>query len=258
VPEHGPWSGTRNKRPGPKVGTSALASDQGFGGGPGRVEPARAHRARRAQHAGAARRACGTSARRRAWDLPRAEAAPSVPPSLARVVVEIDGWFDLGAFERALLQTRRLRDHPGARPLGLELAARALVELGRYAEALACIEELRDLFHDPDWLDLTEAWCRKRVGDVQGAAGCMERLLARTPRSAIGHFNLGCYLALLGDAERALQEVTLACGMDAGFRRAAAGEADLVALRGVPAFEALLQRGEAASETPDQRDSTAG
>jgi hypothetical protein len=86
----------------------------------------------------------------------------------------------------------------------------------------------------------------------------MERLLARTPRSAIGHFNLGCYLALLGDAERALQEVTLACGMDAGFRRAAAGEADLVALRGVPAFEALLQRGEAASETPDQRDSTAG
>jgi hypothetical protein len=68
----------------------------------------------------------------------------------------------------------------------------------------------------------------------------MERLLSRSHRSAIGHFNLGCYLALLGQRDRAIEEVTVACGLDDRFRAAASTEADLVSLRGDARFEELL------------------
>ena len=73
-----------------------------------------------------------------------------------------------------------------------------------------------------------------------GGRPCMERLLERSHRSAIGHFNLGCYLALLGQTERAIEEVTLACGLEEKYRQTAASEDDLKSLRGDSGFEQLL------------------
>ncbi len=117
---------------------------------------------------------------------------------------------------------------------------RALVGLQRHQEALESIDDLRHFDHEPDWLDLTEAWCLKRTGNVQAAADCMRRLVDRAHRSAIGHYNLGCYLALLDNKDEAIAEVSLACGMEAEFRRLAAEEADLESLRGDPRFDGLL------------------
>ena len=71
----------------------------------------------------------------------------------------------------------------------------------------------------------------------------MKDLLARDPRCAIGHFNLGCYLALAGRLADALDEVTIACGIDETFRSHAMDETDLDGLRGDARFEALLRRG---------------
>ena len=89
-------------------------------------------------------------------------------------------------------------------------------------------------------IDLAEAWCLKRTNRLKEAAECMERLLESSRRSAIGHFNLGCYLALLGQRERAIEEVTLACGLEEKYRQTAASEDDLKSLRGDPEFEQLL------------------
>ena len=69
----------------------------------------------------------------------------------------------------------------------------------------------------------------------------MRRLLKRSRRSAIGHFNLGCYLALLGETMRALDEVTVACGIDPSFRKMLAEEDDLKSLQGLPGFESLKE-----------------
>ena len=127
--------------------------------------------------------------------------------------------------------------------MALQLRVRAFVDMKKYADAIADIEELRHFDHDPDHADLTEAWCRKRLGDVSAAAACMERLLLRTNHSAIGHFNLGCYLALLGESKRALDEVTVACGIDRSFRRLLTEEHDLDSLRGHAAFNDLKEQG---------------
>lgn len=167
----------------------------------------------------------------------------TLQPWQQRLVVEVDGWIDLGCCEKALERLAPLLQEELTREVGTGLRARALVALGRHAEAVEDITFLRRGGADPEWLDLTEAWCRKRLGDLDGAIRCMQDLLAREPRSAIGHYNLGCYLALTGRLTEALDEVTVACGIDGTFRSHAMDETDLDGLRGDARFAALLRTG---------------
>lgn len=167
----------------------------------------------------------------------------AVPQSMVRRALEVEGWLEFGCHDIALEKVQPLLEVPGARIAGLFLRARALVDAGRFTDALRDIEELRPLHDDQDWVDLTEAWCRKRLGDVPGAADCMRRLIVRDGRNAIGHFNLGCYLALLGDRRGALDELTTACGLDDTFRGSPLDDDDLSSLHGEAEFEALRQDG---------------
>ena len=167
-----------------------------------------------------------------------------VPRSLQRLALEIDGWLDFRSPERALDLLDPLLASPGARPVGLVFRIRAYLLQDKWEEALRSIDELRELPNDPAWLDLTEAWCMKRVGDLQGSVGCMERLVERSHRSAIGHFNLGCYLALLGENDRAIDEITVACGIEEQFRKLASREKDLESLAEDLRFLQLLPRSE--------------
>lgn len=151
--------------------------------------------------------------------------------------MEVDGWLQLGCGEKALERLEPLTNNPGTRELGLVLKTRALLDLRRHAEALRCVEALRRLGHgDLEWLEVTEAWCRKRLDDLHGAIGCIRRLLDHRHRSAIGHFNLGCYLALSGDRSESLAAVSKACALDPGFVELAQEEPDLDSVRGLPGF----------------------
>lgn len=164
-----------------------------------------------------------------------------VPPALRRVAEEVDGWLDLKCPERALERIGVLLAHDEGRSAGLAMRVRAYVGLARHDEALADINALRDHEVAQDWLDLCEAWCRKRIADLPGAIRCMEQLVSRNPKSDIGHYNLGCYLALAGDADRAIDEVTLACGLADEMRDLARDEPDLDALRSDARFRVLIR-----------------
>jgi tetratricopeptide (TPR) repeat protein len=161
---------------------------------------------------------------------------------VSRLALEVEGWLELRCPDRALVKVEGLLAVPAARPVALLFRIRACVELGHYEDALKDLEEIRSFDHDAEWADMTEAWCRKRVGDLQGAADCMVRLLGRASQNAIGHFNLACYLALMGETKRALDEVSLACGIDPTLRGSLDQEEDLVSLHGNPSFECLKDR----------------
>ncbi len=162
-----------------------------------------------------------------------------VPKTLDRLATEVQGWLELGRPDRALHHLEPLLASPGARPFGLGARVRALIMLGEIHAARATLDELRPFEDDRNWFDLTEAWCRKHTGDLQGAIVCMERYAERAPQSGVAHFNLGCCLAIAGNLQRALAEIELACELEGSLRDLLADETDLEPLRGNPRLEQL-------------------
>ena len=165
----------------------------------------------------------------------------TVPKDLQRLADEIDGWLDLRCPDKALSLLGPLLERPDGRPEGLALRVRAYVATKLHEQAVTDLDELRGTDYDPEWLELTEAWCRKRMQDLPQAVRCMERLIERNPRSAIGHFNLGCYLALIGKHDRALDEVTIACGIEPSYRGMLMDEPDLDELHRDQRFRKLVE-----------------
>jgi tetratricopeptide (TPR) repeat protein len=164
-----------------------------------------------------------------------------VPKRLQSIADQIDGWLDLRCPDKALALVAPLLEEPAARAAGLERKVRALVRMGDYPAALVELGELRKVAPDDEWVALTEGYVRKRAGDLRGAIRCLEELLLRDHKSAVGHFNLGCYLALAGDKDRAIAELSLACGLDEGNRDFLRDDADLDPLRTDDRFRALLR-----------------
>jgi tetratricopeptide (TPR) repeat protein len=158
-----------------------------------------------------------------------------------RLVDQVDGWLELRCPERALELITPLVNAPEDRSMGLALRVRANARLGNYQCAL---EDLATLRHDQehnDWIDLTEAWCRRRNDDLAGAIRCIEGLLSRNQRHDTGHFNLACYLALAGEQDRAIDELSLACGLNPDCRTFALDEPDFDSLRSDERFRQLLR-----------------
>lgn len=164
-----------------------------------------------------------------------------VPDALQRLAEEIDGWLDLRCPDKALARLPALLADPAARPAGLALRVRALARLGDYQAALADLTELRATGQLSDWVDLTEAWCRRRTDDLQGAIRRLRELVARNPKSAEGHYNLACYLAMAGQRDAAIDALSLACGLDGHLRDHARDEPDLDGLRTAPSFRTLIR-----------------
>ena len=164
-----------------------------------------------------------------------------VPSALQRLVDQVDGWLELRCPERALQLLDPLLANAEGRPAALTLRIRANARLGNFAEALNDISELRRLQATHDWIDLTEAWCRRRHKDLPGAIRCIEQLLDRNHRHDVAHFNLACYLALNEQHDRAIDELSAACGLNPECRNLALDEPDFDNLRTDERFRQLLR-----------------
>ena len=170
------------------------------------------------------------------------------PKPLQRLADEVDGWLELRCPERALPLVSPLLEEPAARACGLSLQIRAQARLGAFDDALASLDELRKLHPEDAWVDLTEAWCRRRVDDLEGAIRCVQQLLARDPKHDVAYFNLACYLALAGDRDRAVDALSVACGINPDHRVLALDEPDFDGLRTDDRFRVLVRP--AGPETP--------
>jgi len=170
-----------------------------------------------------------------------------VPQDLKRLVDQVDGWLDLRCPERALDLVGPVVASSEGRSIGLSLRIRANARLGNYQDALEDLKELRSAHPTHDWIDLTEAWCRRRHDDLAGAIRCTDQLIARNARHHVARFNRACYLALSGDTEGAIDELSIACGLDPECRTLAIDEPDFDSLRTDERFRKLLRPGSNAS-----------
>jgi len=164
-----------------------------------------------------------------------------VPKALERIVDQADGWLELRCPERAVELLDPLLGEPAARACGLALRIRASARMGAFDAALSDLAELRALQPDDEWVDLTEAWCRRRHDDLEGAIRCVEQLIQRDQRHDVAHFNLACYLALSEHTDRAIDALSVACGLNPTNRTYALDEPDLDGLRTDERFRQLVR-----------------
>lgn len=91
------------------------------------------------------------------------------------------------------------------------------------------------------WARLSEAARWRRKGDLQKAAEVLQEAIRRFPDQAVLHYDLACYLALLGRKEGALKELEIALQCDPNLKALAQKDDDLRSLRGDPRFEKLVR-----------------
>jgi tetratricopeptide (TPR) repeat protein len=90
------------------------------------------------------------------------------------------------------------------------------------------------------WMAL--AWCLRRSGHLDRAAGVMGKAIAEIPDDPYLHFNFACYLALLGQPDLAISELLWALDLNPELRRRIAKEADFDKIRNHAAFQAIISR----------------
>ena len=104
------------------------------------------------------------------------------------------------------------------------------------------IKELRRILNIKlAWSRLSEASKWRQKGNIKKAAEILKAAVQRYPDQAVLHYDLACYLALLGEREDALKALERALQLDAGLKELAKKDDDLKSLRNDPRFEKLVR-----------------
>ncbi len=121
------------------------------------------------------------------------------------------------------------------------LMGQSLRILRKYAAAAKLLwQAARDQPQRPEiWVAL--AWCLRRCERLEQATTAISRGLSFTSESGELHFNMACYLALLGQPEEAIMELVWALEREPKLRCRIETEGDFDSIRYAPAFQAISQ-----------------
>jgi Flp pilus assembly protein TadD len=123
---------------------------------------------------------------------------------------------------------------------GTRKIPKELAELGRQFQIDVYEAHLVSSPEDADVLE-SLGHLLTRSGRLREGLAADRKLVELRPEEPVAHYNLACSLALIGDAQAALERLRLALEM--GFRDVAfiRKDRDFASLRGDPRFEALLE-----------------
>lgn len=99
-----------------------------------------------------------------------------------------------------------------------------------------------EAFRPGGWDSFAIAWSLREAGRLDEGRAIFEQLIAADPGHWAVHYNAGCYEALGGDADAALEHLTRAKELDATGESAEyfREDGDLDSLRGDPRFEEFV------------------
>lgn len=165
----------------------------------------------------------------------------STPKRIRRRQLErrAEGYIELGMPEHALETLAKLEGPGDFSSHTFYLKGEALRSMERYREALVSLTRAGELAPEDLHVWLAMGWCHKRTGKLDLAVEDLERALEADSNEAIIHYNLACYLSLLGDKRRALAHLSRALAIDSDYRALVDEEPDFDPLRDDPDFQAL-------------------
>lgn len=147
--------------------------------------------------------------------------------SLERSLTAAQGYLELGMPAEALAELESLPADFVRYAEILQLKLVILMQLGSWQEALVACEELRERFPKLTIGFVHGAFCLHELGRTEEA----KQLLISGPpallREAIYHYNLGCYEAVLGNYEEAMQYLRTSFAIDHNYRVIAKNDPDL-------------------------------
>jgi tetratricopeptide (TPR) repeat protein len=153
---------------------------------------------------------------------------------------QAEGYVELGLFQEALNVLGRIGPEGQWDAHALYLRGEALRGLERYQEALVPLSIAAEKAPADIHVLLALGWCHKRTARLDLAIEDIQRALRIEPQQGLLHYNMACYLSLMGEKKRALVHLSQAIALDADFREMVHRETDFDPLRNDPEFVALV------------------
>jgi tetratricopeptide (TPR) repeat protein len=148
-----------------------------------------------------------------------------------RRIVAAQGYVELGLHEEARGELSHLPPEVHERPDVMELNVLCHMNDHRWAEALGLAQELCRTEPDEPGGFIHAAFCLHELGRTEAALDLLASGPAALRTKPVYYYNVGCYLARLGQEEKALQVLKQSFEMDGDLRRDARKDPDLLSLR---------------------------
>lgn len=149
----------------------------------------------------------------------------------ARILLEAEGYFELGMEDECLRTLSRLLPEDQRRPEVLALRLSLLMTAKSWsaaAEVAACLVE-RDPQESGWWINY--AYCVRRAQSVDDAETILLRAAELHPTVAVIFYNLACYACVTGRLQEARERLIRARKIDKSVEAMARQDEDLFALR---------------------------
>ena len=149
-----------------------------------------------------------------------------------RAILAAQGYLELGMLEEALLELSAIGTSGFNDPDIMELRLHILMQERKWNEAVAAAEELLRIKNDALPAYIHGAFALHETGRTVEARDLLLKGPSLLRKDPTFHYNIGCYEAVLGNRESALQSLRASFALDETFREFAKHDPDLVQLVG--------------------------
>lgn len=148
-----------------------------------------------------------------------------------RALIAAQGYLELGMVEEALAELSSFSGPFAGDPDIVELRLHILMQGERWTDAFTSAEELLRLTPDAVPAFIHGAFALHEMGRTSEARDLLLKGPPVLKNDPTFHYNIGCYEAVLGNKEAALQSLKLSFALDDTYRDFAKGDPDLKMLR---------------------------
>ena len=148
-----------------------------------------------------------------------------------RAILAAQGYLELGMASEALAELALLPEVESRDPDIVELRLHILMQATRWADALKTAEELIRLNAEAIPAYIHGAFALHELGRTQEARNLLLKGPSELRKDPTFHYNIGCYEAVLGNKEAALDSLQASFALDETYRDFARRDPDLTLLR---------------------------